>query len=199
MKKMMTGEPHASPRKKTIVVASKNPVKIRAVADGFQRMFQDQEFYIQMLSVPSGVSLQPISDAETMMGALNRATEAARRFPEADYWVGIEGGVEETVAGEMIAFAWVVVCDRSRVGRGRTGTFYLPPAVTDLIRQGKELGEADDIVFGRLNSKQENGAVGLLTGDVINRAQLYEHAIILALIPFKNSRLYSRNTIHDSG
>ena len=106
------------------------------------------------------------------------------------YWVGIEGGVEETVDGEMIAFAWVVVRDHQRVGRGRTGTFYLPPAVTDLIRQGKELGEADDIVFGRNNSKQENGAVGLLTGDVIDRAQLYEHAVILALVPFKNTALY---------
>jgi inosine/xanthosine triphosphatase len=198
MKKIMTGESHTPPRMKTIVVASQNPVKIRAVADGFQRMFPDQEFAIQAISVPSGVSQQPGSDAETMMGALNRATEAARQLPEADYWVGIEGGVEETSGGEMIAFAWVVVCDHERVGRGRTGTFYLPPAVTDLVRQGKELGEADDIVFGRVNSKQENGAVGLLTGDVINRAQLYEHAIILALIPFKNSRLYSRNTHRDS-
>jgi non-canonical (house-cleaning) NTP pyrophosphatase len=62
--------------------------------------------------------------------------------------------------------------------------------VADLIRQGKELGEADDIVFGRNNSKQENGAVGLLTGDVINRAQLYEMAVILAFIPFKNLDLY---------
>jgi non-canonical (house-cleaning) NTP pyrophosphatase len=77
------------------------------------------------------------------------------------------------------------------IGKGRTGTFLLPPAVAELIRQGKELGAADDIVFGRLNSKQDNGAVGLLTDDVIDRAQLYEHAMILALIPFKNKALYT--------
>jgi inosine/xanthosine triphosphatase len=174
----------------TVVVASHNPVKTQAAVHGFQRMFPDKEFTVQNVSVPSGVSRQPQSNVETLQGALNRAREAARQLPHASYWVGIEGGVEETVDGEMIAFAWVVVCDRQRVGRGRTGTFYLPPAVAGLIRQGKELGEADDTVFGRNNSKQENGAVGLLTGDVIDRAKLYEHAVILALVPFKNIALY---------
>jgi len=174
----------------TIVVASHNPVKIQAAVHGFQRMFPEEEFTVQNVSAPSGVSRQPQTNIETLQGALNRARGAARQLPSANYWVGIEGGVEETVTGEMIAFAWVVVCDRQREGRGRTGTFYLPPAVADLIRQGKELGEADDIVFGRNNSKQENGAVGLLTGDVIDRAKLYEHAVILALVPFKNAALY---------
>jgi len=67
-----------------------------------------------------------------------------------------------------------------------------------LIRQGKELGEADDIVFGRSNSKQENGAVGLLTDNAIDRAQLYEHAMILALIPFKNEALYPDKVTDDA-
>jgi inosine/xanthosine triphosphatase len=52
------------------------------------------------------------------------------------------------------------------------------------------LGEADDIVFGRKNSKTENGAIGLLTGNVINRAELYAHAVVLALVAFKNGELY---------
>ncbi len=90
----------------------------------------------------------------------------------------------------MVAFAWVVVRDAYQMGRGRTGAFYLPPQIVELVRQGKELGEADDITFGRVNSKQEDGAVGLLTGNVIDRARLYEHAVVLALIPFKNPDLY---------
>jgi inosine/xanthosine triphosphatase len=91
---------------------------------------------------------------------------------------------------ELAAFAWVVVRNRQGVGKSRTGTFFLPPAVAELIEQGKELGEADDIVFGRTNSKSENGAIGLLTGDVIDRAELYAHAVVLALVPFKNRELY---------
>jgi non-canonical (house-cleaning) NTP pyrophosphatase len=91
----------------------------------------------------------------------------------------------------MLAFAWIVVCTRDRIGKGRSGAFSLPPAIAELVRQGKELGEADDLIFGQSNSKQVAGAVGLLTNNVIDRTQLYEHALILALIPFKNKSLYS--------
>ncbi len=52
--------------------------------------------------------------------------------------------------------------------------------------QGLNLGDADDQVFRRTNSKQGSGAVGLLTDDVVTRTTLYEQAVILALIPFKN-------------
>lgn len=56
--------------------------------------------------------------------------------------------------------------------------------------EGKELGEADDLVFGQTNSKQANGAVGILTDNVLTRTTFYEPAVILALIPFKNPELY---------
>jgi non-canonical (house-cleaning) NTP pyrophosphatase len=91
----------------------------------------------------------------------------------------------------MLAFAWIVVRSRDRLSKGRSGAFCLPPAIADLVRQGKELGEADDVIFGQSNSKQAAGAVGLLTNNVIDRAGLYEHAMILALIPFKNEALYA--------
>jgi inosine/xanthosine triphosphatase len=178
-----------------VVVASSNPVKITAAREGFARIFPDAELDVRGISVSSGVSEQPFSSAETLRGALNRAQAARNQAPLADYWVGIEGGVEpepegELTQGELWAFAWVAILGVDRVGKGRTGTFALPPQVADLVRQGIELGTADDIVFQRSNSKQENGAVGLLTENVIDRAAFYVQAVILALIPFKNPQLY---------
>lgn len=76
------------------------------------------------------------------------------------------------------------------VSQGRTASFYLPKEIVALIKMGKELGEAGDIVFKRTNSKQSNGAVGILTGDVLTRADYYETAVIMALIPFKNPKMY---------
>ncbi|MBN2550800.1 MAG: inosine/xanthosine triphosphatase [Anaerolineales bacterium] len=172
-----------------VVVASQNPVKLQAVQKGFERMFPTQRFELHGVSAPSGVSDQPASDSETLRGAMNRARAVSQAQPQADYWVGVEGGIEEQ-DGEMAAFAWIVVLSRQGMGKGRTGTFFLPPRVAGLIRQGMELGEADDIVFGRSNSKQENGAIGLLTGNAVDRAQLYEQAVVLALTPFKNPALY---------
>jgi inosine/xanthosine triphosphatase len=173
---------------KKIIVASTNPVKIQSALGGFQRMFPDQAFEAEGMSAPSDVRDQPMSDAETLRGATNRARHARDLAPNADYWVGIEGGAAED-EGEMIVFAWVVVLSHEKMGKSRTGAFYLPEEVARLVRNGMELGHADDAVFGRSNSKQEDGSVGLLTGGVIDRTLYYEHAVVLALIPFLNPHL----------
>jgi inosine/xanthosine triphosphatase len=172
----------------TIVVASTNPVKVQAALNGFKAMFPRGEFYAEGISAPSGVRVQPMTSQETLQGALNRANHIRQQRPDANYWAGIEGGVDE-INGQMEVFAWIVVLSNTISGMSRTATFHLPQEVIRLVQQGVELGEADDIVFGRSNSKQQNGSVGLLTDDVITRLTYYEHAVILALIPFKNERL----------
>ena len=172
-----------------ITVASKNPVKLNAARIAFARMFPGEQYEVSGISAPSGVADQPMSRAETMTGALLRAENARQAQPNSDFWVGIEGGIEDTALG-MTCFAWVVVigADDGR-GRGQTGVFYLPREVAELVRGGMELGHADDAVFQRDNSKQANGAIGLLTDDVIDREAYYVHALIMALVPFKNPEL----------
>lgn len=175
--------------RQSIIVASENPVKVDAVGGAFARAVGDIEFELTGVAVDSGVADQPRSDAETLAGAETRAREAEKNRPDADYWVGVEGGIEDGAQG-MKAFAWVVVRSGFGVGRARSGTFFLPDRVAELVRSGTELGEADDIVFGRSNSKQEEGAVGILTRGVIDRRSLYEHAVVLALAPLQNPLLY---------
>lgn len=171
-------------------MASTNPVKINTTVSGFSKMFPEVEWQVEGISVESGVAGQPLSEEETLHGAMNRAKAASGQVPEADYWVGIEGGLEE-MGHAMEAFAWIVVESKEGlVGKGRTGSFFLPERIRELIKRGKELGEADDIVFGKTNSKQANGAVGILTKDVLTRTSFYEPAVILALIPFRNRHLY---------
>jgi inosine/xanthosine triphosphatase len=172
-----------------LVVASGNPVKSRSVERGYARVFPDHSIELMTVSVESGVADQPMSAAEALEGATNRAVAARAAAPDADYWFGIEGGIEDTDEG-MTAFAWVVAASPDRIARGRTATFFLPDEVARLVRGGMELGDADDVVFGRSNSKQKDGAIGLLTGNVIDRTALYEHGVIMALVPLKNDGLY---------
>lgn len=47
---------------KKIIVASHNPVKIKAATDGIQRLFPDQTFVVESVDVPSGVSEQPFHE-----------------------------------------------------------------------------------------------------------------------------------------
>lgn len=176
-------------RQQLIIVGSKNPVKISCTDVGFHAAF-DGAFLVEGLNVSSDVPDQPIGDEQTLLGATNRAKNAKVIFPEADYWVGIEGGITSD-NNEMEAYAWVVIIDKNnQIGKAKTATFYLPKQITKLVAKGMELGDAMDKVFEEENSKQGSGAVGLLTNGVLGRKEYYQQAIILALIPFIKDGLY---------
>jgi len=173
-----------------IVVTSQNPVKIQATKAGFSTVFPRQKLNITSISVPSGVRDQPISADEAFKGAKHRVEQAVKNVPDANFWVGIEGGVE-LINEEMEAFAWIYIRGKNgKIGKAKSGTFLLPAKIVNLIQQGKELGEADDIVFNQKNSKQKKGAVGTLTRNAIDRTEYYVQSVILALIPFLNPDLY---------
>lgn len=175
---------------KRVIVASNNPVKINAVKEGFEAMFPNDKFTFEGLEVSSGVNDQPMGDEETFTGARNRASKARGIIPEADFWVGVEGGNIAHSEFEMEAMAWILVIGREKTGKARTAGFYLPKKVIELINQGYELGHADEIVFGMQNTKQKMGTTGLLTNNVIDRTSYYKQAVVLALIPFLKTDLY---------
>lgn len=175
-----------SEQKLKVVVTSMNPVKIEAVRAAFLSRFPSYAIQLIPVSVDSGVAGQPMSDAATRQGARNRVANGRLKFPEADFWVGLEGGLD-FFDQHLMAFAWMVVTgldDRS--SETRSATLPLPPKVQALVAQGLELGEANDRVFSTINSKQEGGAFGLLTDGLITRESIYTQTLILALIPFVN-------------
>ena len=135
------------------------------------------------------MAAQPVGDEETIRGAVNRARAALAAGPvEAEWGVGLEGGVVE-IGAALYCCAWCAVVDRAgRVGLASTGRCELPPRVAALIlRGGMELGAANDLVFGRVNSKHGEGAVGILTGGRIDRAAFYAPAVTMAMVRFLNA------------
>lgn len=167
-----------------IVVASLNPVKVGAVREAFKIQFPDAEPELISISVTSGVSDQPFSDDETRTGAANRVVKAKAMQPDADYWVGLEGGLD-TFNGRLMAFAWMAIGgSNGSVSESRSPTLPLPPAVQQLVESGHELGDANDRVFSTINSKQGGGAFGLLTDGLYTREGIYTQTLVFALIPF---------------
>ena len=170
-----------------VIVASWNPVKVGAAREAFESLFPESEIEVMSVDADSGVSDQPESDAETRQGARNRAMRASDAAPEADFWVGLEGGVE-VFDDQLLAFAWMVVKGRDgNISEARSATLPLPPAVREFMDQGMELGEANDRVFATVNSKQGGGAYGLLTEGRYTRESIYTQTLIIALTPFVNS------------
>jgi len=170
-----------------IVVASRNPVKVDATRHAFNELFPEVSLEVGSVEVESGVSDQPVSDEETRRGARTRAMNASQAEPDADFWVGMEGGIE-VIDNQLMAFAWMVVLGHSEsISEARSVTLPLPPAVRKLVESGLELGEANDIVFATLNSKHSGGAYGLLTEGRYTRESVYRQTLIIALTPFVNS------------
>ena len=170
-----------------IVVASRNPVKVDATKRAFNELFPDASLDVGSVEVESGVSDQPVSDEETRRGARTRAINASKAEPDADFWVGMEGGIE-VIDDQLMAFAWMVVLGHSEsISEARSVTLPLPPAVRELVESGLELGDANDKVFATSNSKQGGGAYGLLTNGLYTRESVYCQTLIIALTPFVNS------------
>jgi inosine/xanthosine triphosphatase len=186
-----------------IVVGSLNPVKVNAAKQGFclAMKLNEQDVDIEGHDVPSGVSDQPIGDEEIKLGATNRARSCYSAFKDLNgcvpyYSIGIEGGIINSGNGtedeEMECYAWIVVFDGTQFGKSKTASFILPGMIADLIKGGMELGDADDAVFKRINSKQGDGTVGHLTKGVLDRTQFYVQAVVLAMVPFQWPELYKK-------
>ena len=174
-----------------VIIASTNPVKIEATRRAFFEVFPDKDFSFEGSEAASGVSHQPMTDEETFHGAINRVSFIEKEHPKADFWVGIEGGVED-IENELHQFSWTYVKSRDgRQGKGRSATYIAPPIYRKMVvEEGKEIGEVGDKVFNLKNTKQNYGASGLLTGGIIDRVELDRHATIFALIPWISRDLY---------
>ncbi len=161
------------------VVGSTNPVKIVATAAVLRRVY-GEDVDVEPVTVESGVSRQPWGDEETLRGAFNRA-QAAQRMGGATLGVGFEGGLLE-VQGQVFTCAWcAVVRDDGAVGTAGGESVLLPPPVAAAVRAGAELGPAMDALTGLHNTKQGSGAIGILTGSLLDRQVAYEHVLTLAL------------------
>lgn len=79
---------------------------------------------------------------------------------------------------------------KGQEGIGSTIRMETPPKLMTLIKQGIELGVANDIIFGTTNSKQSNGHFGLMTKDVLTRQSCYSDAVVSALARFIHSHLF---------
>merc|ERR1711879_745088 len=173
-----------------------------AARAGFNRLLcslsTHQALSVEGVEVDSGVSAQPVGQAETRQGALQRLAQARATVAgkQADFCVAFEGGIEDGVAGRKMCFA--VICvqfrDDSYISEVRSATNSLPPGIEALIDQGQELGSATDTFFADRTAagsgKGIGGTIGALTFGTVDRVEYYAQPTTLALVPFVNAAAY---------
>ncbi|WP_133407816.1 inosine/xanthosine triphosphatase [Parashewanella tropica] len=171
-----------------VIVGSKNPVKINASQQAIQAFFPNTEIVTVGVDAPSLVADQPMTSNETRLGAINRV-EYCKQHHQADFYVAIEGGVEENQDG-VFTFAYVVIDNLKQQRINQSAMLPLPAVVYQKLTHGEELGHVMDELFGTENIKQKGGAIGLLTQGLSSRQQSYEQALTLAMVPFIHQELF---------
>ncbi|WP_133012918.1 inosine/xanthosine triphosphatase [Marinomonas flavescens] len=175
-----------------IRVASKNPVKITAAHQAFSQVFPTHTIHCEGMETDSGVADQPMTESETRLGAQNRIRYcyAHDSNQEEDYFVSMEGGVDDFEEGAA-TFAYVAIAGRDgKIHTGRSANLPLPTTVYLRLKNGEELGDVMDDLFQVDNIKQKGGAIGLLTNHRATRESVYTQAIILILSPILHPELY---------
>ncbi len=172
-----------------VAVGSSNPVKVAAVRAVLLRVAPDAT--VTGVAVPSGVPDQPWGDEETRAGAAARA-RGALAATGADLAIGLEGGVVRDADGSVRSCAWAVAVDPTgRTGTGGSLAMPLPPAVQARLEAGEELAHAMDAVARTTGTGTGLGAVGHLTGGLIDRQAAYEVLVTYALVPWLGARFWA--------
>ena len=141
----------------------------------------------------------PQSVAELLAGSRLRAEGALQAVHSeggsADLGIGLEGGldVRSEAGGARRAFlmSWAFVTDGRRGAHGCGGALEVPAALLgDVVDRGLELSAVIDAWSGESDVRSRQGAWGVLTRGVLDRAQSFEIALANALAPFYNREAY---------
>jgi len=168
-------------------VGSRNPAKIEAVRRALARLAP--ACALEAVDVASGVPDQPVGDHATRLGARNRA-KAALAVTGAEIAFGLEGGVHHEPPVVWLV-SWVAAITRDgRSGDASGLRMLLPTAVAVRLAAGDELGTIIDDLFGVAASKQDTGAVGLLTEGFVSRTDAFADLVAMACAPLLRPDLY---------
>jgi len=172
-----------------IAIGTTNPAKIEAVNIKVHLIWPNCE--ILSITAPSGVSDMPMSDAECILGAKNRAAYCLETT-DADLGIGLEGGVMSMPEGLMLV-GWVTIMDRAgTTGLASSARIPLPQFIADRVRAGEELGPVMDDVVQEKHTKHRGGASGILSGNLTQRSEAFSTAVAYALSPFVVPEFYNK-------
>lgn len=167
-----------------IIVGSKNPIKIAAVAESLVLYPHLAGAAVLGMEISSGVSDQPKTLPETVQGAMNRAKGA---FKDCDYGFGIESGLMD-VPNTKSGFMDVCVCaiyDGVEYHLGLSSAWEVPKQVMEYML--KDALDMNDAAFkaGLTNDPKvgsAEGLIGIVTKGRLTRKEYTKEAIRTALI-----------------
>lgn len=123
-----------------IAVGTESKQKLRYINEVIEELGINAE--IIPYKAVSGVPSQPLTSQDTLTGATNRAQDAWRATPSADYGIGIEVGYDKDAKGRYEIFCWSVVIDKQgKLSKTQSHSFLLPDFHQSILNDEKEVGD----------------------------------------------------------
>ena len=168
-----------------IAVGTTNSAKVAAVQEILKEYPHLADAEVSAVKTESGVADQPMSLAETVDGAINRARAA---FTDCDFSVGIESGLMEvpkTKSGYMDVCACAIYDGKEfHIGLSSAWEFPDPKVTALMVEEGMDMSQA--INHAGLTSNRDigaaEGAVGIVTKGRMDRKEYTKQALRTALI-----------------
>ncbi len=180
-----------------IHVGSTNPAKVQAVKSQINLYPNLKWANVREYAVQSGVSSQPKSLDEIVLGAVTRARNAFLAdmkvpmdghtlFEACDLSFGMESGIMEV---PHVKSGWMDICacaifDGHQQHIGLSSAFEAPKEIVDIVlKDGLEMSDA--VLKAGITTNPKLGAaeglIGLLTGGRVTRQSYTEQAIAMAI------------------
>jgi len=176
--KLLRGGP-AGHKLRVVSVGSENPVKVKAVELAMEKTIGS--VLVVEVDADSGVSKQPIGFDETAKGAINRAKYAFEAKPSL-YGIGIEAGLVE-IGGKYLDVHVCAIFDGLNYTIGTSQGFQVPAELVKEMKHGEECGVVAEKIYNVKNIGKKEGIIGYLTNGGINRMDLCENAVLMAMVP----------------
>jgi inosine/xanthosine triphosphatase len=183
-----------------IAVGSTRRPKLNAVTEALSSIASilNAEFNIIGFEVDSGVNHTPSTREELIRGARQRAEALKDHCNSAGipaaYFIGLEGGLDQVAENSttrVFLESWAFVTDGHAGHFGSSGSIELPASLAgEVLFRGTELSVAIDRFAGAAAIRDNQGAWGVLSGNLISRQESFRLAVVTAFAPFYNKKFY---------
>jgi len=174
--------------KPVAALGTTNPGKLEACKRCFEEWPDNISFRLRGVSVPSGVSEQPMGLEETLLGAKHRAAAAFSQVAGASIGIGLESGLV-IVDGVHVDFCACAIYDGTHHYVGLSSGWALPPRVASSFAQRGYNQAFEDI--GIPADDRGAGVLGQLSGGVLSRPKQMKESISMALLQQRNRNIYT--------
>ena len=175
-----------------VLVASKNPVKIKASLDAFQLFFKDPIVDSQEVVVTTANASQPIGEDQTREHSELRVIQARENYPGYDYFVGIEGGVVKLNSDSARIIVYSSIGHQLAIETVRGCGIPLPLEWYTVLttHEYHELGDLAELKSGVTDIKKKQGVVGFFSQNFVTRYDILKQSVIMALVPYLNPSIF---------